>query len=105
MVSVLPDMLVIMSLTEFSFVFNMEMLLYALPACMGSLNVMVIILVGNALVLFVGSVLVMVGGVVSVAALLHVKLVVYVALRLFPARSVILLTGMVSVYFTNCSQL
>ena len=60
---------------QFSYVFNMEMLLYALPALIGSLNVMVIILVGAIVVLFAGSVLVMVGGVVSVL-LIIVKLVV-----------------------------
>ena len=52
MVNILPDMLVIMSLEEFSFVFNTVMLVYALPAFMGSLNVIVTIFVCVVLVLF-----------------------------------------------------
>ena len=104
-VNVLPDMLVTMSLDSFSYVFNMEMLLYALPALIGSLNVMVIILDGNALVLFAGSVLIMVGGVVSVVVLLVVKLDVNVFVRLFPVRSVMLFAGMVRVYRIPCAQL
>ena len=97
-------MLVTMSLDSFSYVFNIEMLLYVLPALIGSLNVMVIILVGNALVLFAGSVLVMVGGVVSVVVLIVVKLDVNVFVRLFPVRSVILFRGMVRVYRTPCAH-
>ena len=65
---------------------------------MGSLNVMVIILVFATTALFAGFVLVMVGGVVSVE-LLHVKLVVETVVRLFPAKSIMLFAGMVSVYF------
>ena len=100
-VKTLPDMLVIMSLEEFSFVFNIEMLLYALPVCMGSLNVIVIILVVVVLVLFAGSVLVMVGDVVSVV-LVVVKLDVNVFVRLFPVRSVMLFVGSVIVYSIPC---
>ena len=103
MVSTFPDMVVIMSLTELSFMFIITMLLYALPACMGLLNVMVIILVGNALVLFAGSVLVMVGVVLSVV-LFAVKLDVYVFVRLFPVRSVMLFRGMVRVYRMPCAH-
>ncbi len=101
MVNVLPDMLVIMSLEEFSFVFNTAILLYALPACMGSLNVIVTIFVCVVLVLFAGSVLIIVGGVVSVE-LIIVKLDVNAFVRLFPARSVMLFAGMVIVYFIPC---
>ena len=72
---------------------------------MGSLNVTVIILLdGTFIALFKGSILVMVGDMVSVA-LLHVKLVIYGVIRLFPVRSVMLFAGMVRVYFTFFNQL
>ena len=73
---------------------------------MGSLNVMVIVLlVGTFNALFIGSMVVIVGGVVSVVVLLVVKLDVNVFVRLFPVRSVMLFAGMVRVYRIPCAQL
>ena len=95
-VSVFPFMVLVMVCAWFVLVFTIFMLLYVLPACMGSLNVMVIaLLVATLLALFVGSVVVMVGGVVS-ATLLHLKLIVNALAKVLPERSVILLTGTVS---------
>ena len=76
MVRMFPFMVLVMVCAWFVLVFTTLMLLYVFPACMGSLNVMVIaLLIATLIALFTGSVLVIVGGVVSVVVMV-VKFVV-----------------------------